>query len=63
MGRALTFDGVSGRMYRAHWSTNLLGTNWWALAGTSVTVTADGRILITDTNAPTPQRFYRLTVE
>ena len=62
-GRTLFFPGVSGRTYRAHWSTNLLGPNWWVLTGTSVTVTADGEVEITDTNPPTRQRFYRLTVE
>ena len=60
--RVLLFDGVSGRTYRAEWSTNLLGTNWWHLPGTSVTAVAHGEFSIADTNEA-PRRFYRLSVE
>lgn len=48
------FQALSNRVYRVETSTNL--TNWVTLRTIS---NAPGNVLVRDTNAPPPQRFYR----
>ena len=57
LGKILTFAAIPGFVYQVEASGNL--TDWTPLGTGSFTAGADGRLVIIDTGAITPSRFYR----
>jgi hypothetical protein len=57
-GKVLTFAAIPNFVYQVEASSDLGDPAGWAPLG-SFTAGADGRLVITDTGAVTPSRFYR----
>ncbi len=56
---ALTFLAISNRTYTVEWNTQLIGDTWNRLQDV-LAQPADRIESVTDTNAASPMRFYRV---
>jgi alpha-tubulin suppressor-like RCC1 family protein len=55
----IRFRSFAGRQYEVEYSTDLLSNNWSSLLQSNLPGTG-GDMIVTDTNAASPKRFYRL---
>ena len=55
----IQFHSFAGQHYAVEFTTNGISGNWFPLGSSNLSGTG-GQIIVTDTNEPTPSRFYRV---
>ena len=59
----VSVQSVTGRAYHLQYSTNLLLSDWWPVAGATNVPGTGGLLVLTNASMPENQRSYRIAVE